>query len=74
MKKLEAPPAYPRIRPTLEMSEPPAATPHSWKGLPMSNAATFAGLDVHARSVKVCAFVPETGETIKRSFGYEPGV
>ena len=74
MKKLEAPPAYPRIRPTLEMSEPPAATPHSWKRLPMGNATTFAGLDVHARSVKACAFVPETGETIRRSFGYEPGV
>lgn len=38
----------------------------------MSNATTFVGLDVHARSVKACAFVPETGETIRRSFGYEP--
>ena len=35
----------------------------------MNNATTFVGLDVHARSVKACAFVPETGETI----GYEPG-
>ena len=25
--------AYPRIRPTIEASKPPAATPHSWKGL-----------------------------------------
>ena len=40
----------------------------------MSNATTFVGLDVHARSVKACAFVPETGETIRKSFGYEPGV
>ena len=39
----------------------------------MSNATTFVGLDVHARSVKACAFVPETGETIRKSFGYEPG-
>ena len=38
----------------------------------MSNATTFVGLDVHARSVKACAFVPETGETVRRSFGYEP--
>ena len=44
--------AYPRIRPTIEVSKPPAATPHSWKGLPMSNATTFVGLDVHARSIK----------------------
>ena len=57
----------------MEVSEPPAATPHSWKGLPMSNATTFVGLDVHARPVKACAFVPETGETIRKSFGYEPG-
>ena len=39
----------------------------------MSNATTFVGLDVHARPVKACAFVPETGETIRKSFGYEPG-
>ena len=39
----------------------------------MSNATTFVGLDVHARSVKACAFIPETGETIRKSFGYEPG-
>lgn len=39
----------------------------------MSNATTFVGLDVHARSVKACAFVPETGETARKSFGYEPG-
>lgn len=39
----------------------------------MNNATTFVGLDVHARSVKACAFVPETGETIGKSFGYEPG-
>lgn len=39
----------------------------------MNNATTFVGLDVHARSVKACAFVPETGETVGKSFGYEPG-
>lgn len=37
----------------------------------MNNATTFVGLDVHARSVKACAFVPETGETIRKSFGYQ---
>lgn len=57
--------AYPRIRPTIEVSKPPAATPHSWKGLPMSNATTFVGLDVHARSVKACAFVPDDKVNIK---------
>ena len=65
--------AYSRIRPTIEVSKPPAATPHSWKGLPMSNATTFVGLDVHARSVKVYAFVPATGEVERKSLGYEPG-
>ncbi len=40
----------------------------------MSNATTFVGLDVHARSVKACAFAPETGEVrFGKSFGYEPG-
>lgn len=39
----------------------------------MNNATTFVGLDVHARSVKVCAFVPSTGEITRKSFGYEPG-
>ena len=65
--------AYPRIRPTIVVSKPPAATPHSWKGLPMNNATTFVGLDVHARSIKACAFVPATGEVDRKSFGYEPG-
>lgn len=36
----------------------------------MNNAITFAGLDVHARSIKACAFVPATGEVENRSFGY----
>ncbi|WP_417296445.1 hypothetical protein [Ellagibacter isourolithinifaciens] len=36
----------------------------------MNNAATFAGLDVHARSIKACAFAPATGEVENRSFGY----
>lgn len=39
----------------------------------MNNATTFVGLDVHARSIKACAFVPTTGEVENRSFGYEPG-
>lgn len=36
----------------------------------MNNATTFAGLDVHARSIKACAFVPTTGKVENRSFGY----
>lgn len=28
----------------------------------MNNATTFVGLDVHARSAKACAFIPEMGE------------
>ena len=39
----------------------------------MNNATTFVGLDVHARSIKACAFVPATGEVERKSFGYEPG-
>lgn len=39
----------------------------------MINATTFVGLDVHARSVKAFAFIPETGETARKSFGYDPG-
>ena len=39
----------------------------------MSNVTTFVGLDVHARSIKACAIIPETGEVERRSFGYEPG-
>lgn len=38
----------------------------------MSNATTFVGLDVHARSVKMCVFVPMTGEVEHRSFGHDP--
>ena len=38
----------------------------------MDNATTFVGLDVHARSIKACAFVPATGEIEHRSFGYDP--
>lgn len=33
---------------------------------------TFIGLDVHARSIKACAFNPFTGETSRRSFAYDP--
>lgn len=33
---------------------------------------TSIGLDVHARSIVASAFVPETGEIIKKSFPYEP--
>ena len=39
----------------------------------MNNVATFVGLDVHARSIKACAFVLETGEVERRSFDNEPG-
>lgn len=39
----------------------------------MNNATTFVGLDVHARSIKACAFAPATGEVENRSFGYGPG-
>lgn len=38
----------------------------------MANATTFVGLDVHARSIKACAFVPATGEVEHRSFAYDP--
>ena len=37
-----------------------------------NNATTFVGLDVHARSIKACAFVPATGEVERKSLGYEP--
>ena|GEM_PF-2225532 len=33
---------------------------------------TSIGLDVHARSVKGCAFNPFTGEVERKTFGYEP--
>ncbi|MCC6098333.1 MAG: IS110 family transposase [Olsenella sp.] len=33
---------------------------------------TSVGLDVHARSIAAAAFVPETGEVVTRSFGYDP--
>ncbi|MCL1846531.1 MAG: IS110 family transposase [Coriobacteriia bacterium] len=36
------------------------------------NHRTSIGLDVHARSIKAAAFVPETGEIIERSFAYSP--
>ena len=39
----------------------------------MNNASTYVGLDVHALSIKACAFVPKTGEVERGSFGYEPG-
>ena len=32
---------------------------------------TSIGLDVHARSISAAAFVPETGEVVERSFGYD---
>jgi transposase len=34
--------------------------------------STSVGLDVHARSIKAAAFVPETAEIIEKSFFYEP--
>jgi len=33
--------------------------------------STSIGLDVHARSVKAAAFIPETGEVIEASFAYD---
>lgn len=39
----------------------------------MNDVTTFVGLDVHARSIKACAFVPATGEVENKSFGYGPG-
>ena len=35
------------------------------------NHRTGIGLDVHARSIKAAAFVPETGEIIEKGFGYD---
>lgn len=31
---------------------------------------TSIGLDVHARSIKAAAFIPETGELVENSFAY----
>lgn len=36
------------------------------------NYRTSIGLDVHARSIKAAAFIPETGEIIEKSFAYDP--
>ena len=36
------------------------------------NHITSVGLDVHARSIKACAFNPLTGEVARRSFAYSP--
>ena len=38
----------------------------------MSDYTTSVGLDVHARSIKGCAFNPYTGEIERRSFPYDP--
>ena len=43
------------------------------EGLPMNNATTFVGLDVHARSDKGLRPSSATGEVDRKSFGYEPG-
>ena len=32
---------------------------------------TSIGLDVHARSIVAAAFIPETGEVLQKSFGYD---
>lgn len=32
---------------------------------------TSIGLDVHARSIAAAAFIPETGEVLRKSFGYD---
>jgi len=36
------------------------------------NYRSSIGLDVHARSIKAAAFIPETGEIIERGFTYDP--
>lgn len=38
----------------------------------MSDYTTSIGLDVHARSIKGCAFNPYTGEVWRKSFAYDP--
>lgn len=35
---------------------------------------TSIGLDVHARGIAAAAFVPETGEVLRKSFGYDADV
>lgn len=32
---------------------------------------TSIGLDVHARGIAAAAFIPETGEVLQKSFGYD---
>ena len=32
---------------------------------------TSIGPDVHARSIAAAAFIPETGEVLQKSFGYD---
>lgn len=36
------------------------------------NHRTSVGLDVHARSIRAAAFIPETGEIIEKGFPYDP--
>ena len=36
------------------------------------NHRASVGLDVHARSIRAAAFIPETGEIIERGFPYDP--
>ena len=38
----------------------------------MTDYTTSIGLDVHARSIKGCAFNPYTGEVWRKSFEYDP--
>lgn len=38
----------------------------------MNNATSFVGPDVHVRSIKACAFAPETGEVERKSLGHDP--
>ena len=38
----------------------------------MTDYTTSIGLDVHARSIKGCAFNPYTGEIWRKSFAYDP--
>ena len=36
------------------------------------NNRTSIGLDVHARSIRAAAFIPETGDVVEMGFGYDP--
>jgi len=45
---------------------------HNYEEVSIMNNRTSIGLDVHARSIKAAAFIPETGEIIEKGFAYDP--